>query len=85
MQSFVQDCRQPQVRTEVPQVLAAHAELTAPPAVTTHTWPAAHVMEEAGLAQVTVAHGPLVTFHRDMALLPETQDATVRPAPAQSS
>ena len=84
MQSVVQDCRQPQVRAEVPQVLLAHRELTAPPAVTTHTWPAAHVSWE-GLAQATVAHAALVTFQRGIALLPETQVATVRPAPAQSS
>jgi hypothetical protein len=84
MQSPVQDCRQPQARGDVPQVLVTHSELMAPPARTTHTWPAAHV-ELDGFAQSTVAHAPVVTVHRGMALMLETQDAIVRPAPAQSS
>ena len=84
MQSPVQDCRQPQARGDVPQVLLTHSALTAPPARTTHTWPAGQVELE-GFAQSTGAHAPVVTVHRGMALLPETQEAIVRPAPGQSS
>jgi len=80
-----QDCRQPQTRGDVPQVLLTHSAKVPTPLVRTRqTWPAGHVMPGAFM-QETVMHAPVVIDQRGMALLPETQDAIVRPAPGQSS
>jgi hypothetical protein len=37
------------------------------------------------VGQVTAVQGPLLICHRGAVALPATQDAIVRPAPAQSS
>jgi hypothetical protein len=69
---------------EAPQVLLPQLTRIAPPAAMKHSWPAGQVRDE-GVEQATGAHAPVVTCQRAAATLPATQDATVRPAPAQSS
>jgi hypothetical protein len=79
-----QDWRQLQEIGDVPQLLVPHVTSTAPPALMKQSWPAGHVRED-GLGQVTAVHAPVATCHLGSTVLPATQDATVRPAPAQSS
>jgi len=83
-QTPLQVARQLQEIGDVPHVLLPHVTSTAPPALMKQSCPAGHVRED-GLGQVTAVHAPVATCHLGSAVLPATQDATVRPAPAQSS
>jgi hypothetical protein len=78
-----QDCRQSQEMGAAPQVLATHSTMNAPPTRARQIWPAGQVRD--WLGQSTVVQGPVVTDHLGSTVLPATQEATVRPAPAQSS
>ena len=85
MQVPLHDWRHPHEIADVPQLLLTQSANSAPPTRTTQTCPAAHIVEEAGLGQVTAVHALVVTCHLGDDTLPATQVATVRPAPAQSS